>query len=182
MTPSHSVALRLLLIAVIQTFGACATAASLKEAGLSLDLPESLTLSARVESHSVVFKGPDSQVWSFNRIDVQSLEPGKSAPWGVAAMLESFRSDLPGWRRNLRDSVHEILDESDPDSGVLVLVGYQMRREGGLFYSHVEFKRLWPSKIPDAYVQGTIDWKGELHPAFAEVLNVLRKTAPSVAR
>ena len=44
-----------------------------------------------------------------------------------------------------------------------------------MFYSHVEFKRLWTSKIPGAYVQGTVDWKGELHPAFARLLKFCEK-------
>ena len=65
-------------------------------------------------------------------------------------------------------------------SGVLIAVASQTRRGGGTgFDSHVDFKIVWPGQLPDAVVQGAVDWVGELQPVVTDVMESLRKIEPS---
>jgi hypothetical protein len=150
-----------------------------EEAGVKLAVPG---LSVASRARSATFKDAYSRQWSITRFD-QAPPPAdrKTAARDRAAeVVKSFRDEANRRRMQPSESVPLVFDEALPNAGVLIAVASQMRRSSGTgFDSHVDFRIVWPGQLPDAVVQGAVDWVGELQPVATDVLEVLRRIEPT---
>lgn len=152
---------------------------SFEEAGVRLLVAGPVVVS-RTQARSVSFKDAGSRQWQLTRFDQTSLDPRSPSRDRAAEALRNFRDDASRRRLLGGDAAPTIVDESLPDAGTLVLVATETRRPGGSeVSSHVDFRIVWPARLPDGHVQGSIDWAGELQPGMADVLAALRKIEPT---
>jgi hypothetical protein len=152
---------------------------AIEEAGVKLPVPGPV-VAGRRQARSVSFKDAGSRQWQLTRFEQALADPRLPNRDRADEALRSFRDDASRRRLQSGGSAALIVDEPVPDGGTLVVMATETRRtDGREVDSHVDFRIVWPARLPDGHVQGTIDWSGELQPGLGEVLNALRKMEPA---
>jgi hypothetical protein len=179
--PSYEFWVRELLTAVRQQIVSPTPVSALvplEEAGVKL-MVSAPVLAGRTQARSVNFKDAATRQWSITRFDQTALD-AKSTRDRANETLKAFRDEANRRRLQPSDSTPVIVDEALTNAGTLVVVASQSRRGTGReIDSHVDFRIVWPGRLPDGHVQGTVDWTGDLQPGLGEVLDALRKLEPA---
>lgn len=180
--PSYEYWVRELLTEVRQqlaspTLGLVVT--PLEEAGVKLPISGPVLVD-RAVARSVNFKDSNARQWSITRFDQTALDAKLKNRDRANDTLRIFRDEANRRRLAPGDSAPVIVDEVLANGSALIVMASQSRRGAGRDVdAHVDFRIVWPGRLPDGHAQGTVDWSGELQPGLGEVLDALRKMEPA---